>query len=678
MPHMKIMGRILLVLYLTVSGQGMPITAAAALAISQAPTDDVYYVSNDGDDDDDGSTPETAWQTIAHVNEQTFQPGDSVLFRRGDTWRETLYVASSGTPAAWITFGVYGTGDKPRILGSEQAIGWVQEPSHPNIWRSSTPLNNPYLSYYSNGEVYFEELDGTTSWGDQQDYNASFSNMTKEYDWSWNANTVYVYAPSNPGSRYAAVEVPQRDSGIRFPEVPYDAPVEYVAIDNLEIMYAMRHGIYPGYNEVEVHGLRITNNHIGFIGVKGGRSAYCIAAWHSDMLIQNNTIHDCGRRGVSLNTYTSHTPGLTISNITIDNNHFYNGFHTTSADISTIDAGHTFTNVTISNNLIDDTARWREGINAGCFASSCTSNSIYVESRGNAYSGFYIYNNIILGSTSRAILFRNNVDDIHVYHNTIYASHPGARPYSLVTFHNVSNVDLRNNIIYGTLSYAGGANDARCVLDTGAPTSSIFSIRDYNLYHQEDPDQPFTGSEDGFGGWDTFISEWDWWRAGSGFETHSPHPQLPLFVDQENGDFRLRVDSPAVDAGVLIPGFNDDYEGAAPDLGAIEFTPSMILHGTPADQAIDLTWSVNASLPATATWHIDYYTTATAILTATAPLSITRAYRLTGLTNYASYTVTVSAMVGESPIGTTALFSATVTAMPTDIFVYLPHVLREN
>ena len=40
--------------------------------------------------------------------------------------------------------------------------------------------------------------------------------------------------------------------------------------------------------------------------------------------------------------------------------------------------------------------------------------------------------------------------------------------------------------------------------------------------------------------------------------------------------------------------------------------------------------------------------------------------------------VTVSAMVGESPIGTTALFSATVTAMPTDIFVYLPHVLREN
>jgi hypothetical protein len=391
------------------------------------------------------------------------------------------------------------------------------------------------------------------------------------------------------------------------------------------------------------------------------------------MLIQSNTIHDCGRRGVSLNTYTSHTPGLTISNITIDNNHFYNGFHTTSADISTIDDGHTFTNITISNNLIDDTARASEGVHDGCFASSCTSNSIYVESGGDNYSGFYIYNNIIVGSTSRAILFRNNVDDIHVYHNTIYTSHPGARPYSLVTFHNVSNVDLRNNIIYGTLPYNGGANDARCVLDTGASTSSIFSTRDYNLYHQEDPAQPFTGSEYGFGGWDTFIYEWDSWRAGSGFETHSPSPQNPLFVDRENGDFRLRVDSPAVDAGVLIPGFNDDYEGAAPDLGAIEFTPSMILHAAPADQAIYLTWDVNATLPATATWHIDYYTTATSILTATGPVSITRAYPLTGLTNYQSYTVTVSAMAGA-----TALFSDTVTAMPTDIFVYLPLVLREN
>ena len=437
MDHVKLQGRILLVSLLVALGGGTSTTTAGPMAAVQ-PAADVYYVSNDGSDDNDGRTPATAWRTLAHVNDQEFQAGDSVLFKRGDTWRETLHVSSSGIPSAWITFGAYGTGDKPRILGSERAVGWTEVDT--NIWQSSTPLNNPYQGGYSYAEVFFEELDGTTSWGEQHD---DYTQMTDEHDWSWSANRIYVYAPSNPDSRYAAVEVPQRDSGIRFPEVPYNEPVEYVALDNLELMYAMRHGIYPGYNEVEVHGLRITNNHIGFIGVKGGSSAYCIAAWHSDMLIQNNTIHDCGRRGVSLNTYTDNTSDLTISNVTIDNNHFYNGFHTTSADISSLPGlGHTFTNITISNNLIDDTARGSTGIHEGCFASSCTSNSIYAESNGNTYSDFYIYNNVILGSTSRAILLRGDMDDVHVYHNTVYGSHPDAQPYGLVIFHNVTNTGL--------------------------------------------------------------------------------------------------------------------------------------------------------------------------------------------------------------------------------------------
>lgn len=668
MNYIKMLGGIFLIPLLLVVLKEQSIVPVKAAAPYQPAAGTVYYISNDGNDNNNGLTPGTAWQTIAHVNDQTFQPGDSVLFKRGDTWRDTLHIGSSGEPDAWITFGAYGTGHKPRILGSEQAVGWTQVAA--NIWQSSTPLDNPYQGGYSYGEVYFEELSSAYSWGKHQTYDASFSNMTHEYDWSWDANRVYVYAPSNPGSRYAAVEVPQRDAIIRLPEVPYDEYVEYITIDNLELMYAKRHGIYPGYNEVEAHGLRITNNHIGFIGVKGGSSAYCIAAWYSDMLIQNNTIHDCGRRGVSLNTYTDNTPGLTISNVLIDNNHFYNGFHTTSADISSLSGlGHTLTNITISNNLIDDTARWSTGIHDGCYASSCTSNSIYISSEGNNYSDFYIYNNIIVGSTSRAILLVD-IDNVHIYHNTVYASHPEARPYSLVTLDDVANIDLRNNIIYGTLSYNGGANDARCVMDTGI---SSFSIRDYNLYYQEDLAQPITGSEHGFGGWDTFISEWDWWRTGSGFEAHSPFPQPPLFVEQGNGDFNLRVDSPAVDAGVIIPGFNDNYEGAAPDLGAIEFQPSLTLHGMGADRAINLTWSVNATLPTTTTWAIEYYTTTANILTATDPFSTTRSYTLTDLTNYEWYTVTLHAM-----LDTTVLFSDTVTVMPTDITVYLPILLKKN
>lgn len=668
MEHIKALGKIFLVLLLVALVAGRSTASLPATVVGQA-TGVVYYVSNDGNDENDGLTPETAWQTLDHVSNQTFQPGDSILFKRGDTWRESLVVTSLGTPEAWITYGAYGTGHKPRILGSEQAIDWTEVV--PNIWQSNTSLDNPYQGGYSYGEVYFEELDGTYSWGEHQDYDASFSQMTKEYDWSWNNSRLYIYAPSDPDSRYTAVEAPQRDYCLRMPNVPYEDKAEYVAIDNLEIMYAMRQGIWTAYNEIEAHGLRITNNHIGFIGVKGGSSAYCIAAWYSDMLIQNNTIHDCGRRGVSLNTYTDYTPGFTVSNVTVDSNHFYNGFHTTSVDISSLPGlGHTFTNFTISNNLIDDTGRWSEGIHDGCYASSCTSNSIYVEANGSDYSDFYIYNNVIVGSTSRAILIRDEVDGMHVYHNTVYASHPEARPYGLVIFYDVSNIDLRNNIVYGTLPYDGGANDARCVQDEG---SASFLVRDNNLYHQEDPDQPITGSENGVGGWDVFLYEWDTWRAESGFETNSPYPQNPLFVDQENGDFRLQADSPAIDAGVRIPGFNDNYQGSAPDIGAFEFTPSLTLYGKAADQMIHLTWTVNTTLPATSTWPIEYYTTTANIFIATDPFSTTRAYTLTDLTNYEWYTVTLSTMRG-----TAILFSDTVRVMPTDIFVYLPLVLREN
>ena len=47
----------------------------------------------------------------------SFQPGDNVLFKRGETWAETLTVPSSGTSGAHITYGAYSTGVYPKITG---------------------------------------------------------------------------------------------------------------------------------------------------------------------------------------------------------------------------------------------------------------------------------------------------------------------------------------------------------------------------------------------------------------------------------------------------------------------------------------------------------------------------------------------------------------------------------
>jgi len=99
---------------------------------------------------------------------------------------------------------------------------------------------------------------------------------------------------------------------------------------------------------------------------------------------------------------------------------------------------------------------------------------------------------------------------------------------------------------------------------------------------------------------------------------------------------------------------------------------SLTLRGSPDNQSIHLTWNVNAPLPATSTWQISYYSqTVTLPLTHTVPLSATRAYPLTGLTNYTWYTVTLNAMLASTPF-----LTDTVKVMPTDRFVYLPLVLK--
>ncbi len=101
-------------------------------------------------------------------------------------------------------------------------------------------------------------------------------------------------------------------------------------------------------------------------------------------------------------------------------------------------------------------------------------------------------------------------------------------------------------------------------------------------------------------------------------------------------------------------------------------TTGLLLNGIPADKTIYLTWSVNVRLPVTSTWGIRYDgPPGDQLSPITAIFSSTRAYTLTGLTNYTPYTVTLNAMLNSTPF-----LTDTLTLMPTDIFVFLPLVTR--
>lgn len=100
-----------------------------------------YYVdATKGKENDslDGQSEATAWKTINKVNQTSFSAGDTVLFKRGNVWRETLNPLSSGNVGLPITFGAYGTGAAPRIDRTEAYSDW---------WEASLIRNGGMSAY---------------------------------------------------------------------------------------------------------------------------------------------------------------------------------------------------------------------------------------------------------------------------------------------------------------------------------------------------------------------------------------------------------------------------------------------------------------------------------------------------------------------------------------------------
>jgi hypothetical protein len=104
---------------------GLVLVAAAVAALFfQIPKETkaagtTYYVSSSsGNDANNGTSQSTPWRTMAEVSNTTFQPGDTILLKRGDVWlADPLVVSSSGTATNPITYGAYGTGNKPVLDG---------------------------------------------------------------------------------------------------------------------------------------------------------------------------------------------------------------------------------------------------------------------------------------------------------------------------------------------------------------------------------------------------------------------------------------------------------------------------------------------------------------------------------------------------------------------------------
>ena len=175
--------------------------------MSDASSRNTYYVdASNGSDANDGLSPDSAWRSIEHVNDQSFQPGDQILFKRGDVYRTPLEPAQSGTADHPIEYGAYGQGANPVFLGSIDLTDaeWTQTSPGSGVWTTDAPR----INQIEPGKIF---LDGDT--GNTQATGPSA--VDEPGDWHWSDDQVWVFANSDPSQAFNSIELQVQDAMIR-------------------------------------------------------------------------------------------------------------------------------------------------------------------------------------------------------------------------------------------------------------------------------------------------------------------------------------------------------------------------------------------------------------------------------------------------------------------------------
>ena len=112
-----------------------------------SPSSSSYFISQSGNDNNLGTISDP-WKTLERVSRQTLNPGDSVLFNKGDRFDGHLSINGSGTETLPIVIGSYGTGNKP-IISAEVGFGGggdfreaIYILNHDNIVIKDIEINN--------------------------------------------------------------------------------------------------------------------------------------------------------------------------------------------------------------------------------------------------------------------------------------------------------------------------------------------------------------------------------------------------------------------------------------------------------------------------------------------------------------------------------------------------------
>jgi len=265
-----------------------------------------YYVSSTiGNDNNTGTSTSVPWQTIDKVNITSFTPGDSILFKRNETWRGQL-VPSSGLASGYIYYGAYSSGNNPIIFGSlafNNTSDWINQGE--NIWKCTTTFTTDI------GNIIF---DNTASVGRKK---WSVAELQNQDDFWYNLITgeLKAYSISNPAMIHTEIELALRKHIIN------QDNKGFITYESLSLKYGGAHGIGGG----NTTNITIKSCEISYIG--GGdldmdgtiRFGNGIEFWGN---ASNNTVEKCKIWEIYDTGLTNqnHTSIVTQQNIKYRNN----------------------------------------------------------------------------------------------------------------------------------------------------------------------------------------------------------------------------------------------------------------------------------------------------------------------------------------------------------------------
>ncbi|HTV59537.1 MAG TPA: right-handed parallel beta-helix repeat-containing protein [Verrucomicrobiae bacterium] len=515
------------------------------------------------------------------------RPGDTILFRRGDTWHEQLTLTSSGAPDYPITIDAYGSGDPPIL---DEA-----DPIPPNLWSKCTacPVGVWQAPVASRPNVVIAGFRKANRKSDLDDVRAPD-------DWFWASGILYLDAASNPssasggpvieagarptgidmtGRSYVTVKnvevrganaVPFSDgAGIWASTVHISGPTpHHLVISNVTVIDGAGDGIHLENSDAStIEDSAVAFNDGSGIKIYGNNDRFLITSG----LIRGNQVHQNHSNGINIFGCPPGTrcrsvvypEGVVVSGLKIIGNTVHDngaGIYLHETNQSLVSGNSSFSNKDTSSkgegycvglsgsssNIVEKNECYDARLSAielsidtGRPALGSSDNIIryneihddgtngiftnYVPSRDNQFLYNLIYNHPN-GSCVMA-----NYNGHKIYNNTCYNNRIGIHLYISASTRETGDIDVKNNIIADSSKY-------QVLVEPGVEGPLDFSDNDY-----------FPDGRNAFN-WKGSPLDFASWRSETRQDANSmvADPRFAGSPPSKPSDFAPRSDSPAV------------------------------------------------------------------------------------------------------------------------------------